>query len=221
MRGKLSEFDLYGILLLAAAGMKTGGLMLRRGDETVEVFLKDGDIVHATSPIGEGEKAIYYPIVWEEGFFALQANRSASARTIQRSSEQILEAVRAMRRELESAREVIPSPQSVFQLSDSAEEDAGPITIPHGAWRVLCRVDGRHTVEEIAAALKEPYAETAKLLSDLCKAGLVAIVSRLSGGKHRLHGAINCAGGAPDRRHGPDGSLCRARSNSRPRRISR
>ena len=40
MQGKLSEFDLYGILLLAAAGMKTGGLMLRRGDETVEVFLK-------------------------------------------------------------------------------------------------------------------------------------------------------------------------------------
>ena len=110
MRGKLSEFDLYGILLLAAAGMKTGGLMLRRGDETVEVFLKDGDIVHATSPIGEGEKAIYYPIVWDEGFFALQANRSASARTIQRSSEQILEAVRAKRRELESARRSDPLP---------------------------------------------------------------------------------------------------------------
>ena len=177
MQGKLSEFDLYEILLLAAAGMKTGGLMLRRGDETVEVFLKDGDMVHATSPIGDGEKAIYYPITWDEGFFALQANRSASARTIQRSSEQILEAVRAMRRELESARQVIPSPQCVFQLSDSAEEDAGPITIPHAAWQVLCKVDGRHTVEEIAKALKAPYAETAKLLSDLCKAGLVAVVA--------------------------------------------
>ena len=40
MQGKLSEFDLYGILLLATAGMRTGGLLLRRGDETVEVFLK-------------------------------------------------------------------------------------------------------------------------------------------------------------------------------------
>ena len=115
--------------------------MLRRGDETVEVFFKDGDMVHATSPIGEGEKAIYYPIMWDEGFFALQANRSASARTIQRSSEQILEAVGTMRRELE-----------------------------------FPRVDGRHTVEEIAAALKAPYAETAKSLSDLRKAGLVAVV---------------------------------------------
>jgi Domain of unknown function (DUF4388) len=177
MQGKLSEFDLYEILLLAAAGMKTGGLMLRRGDETVEVFFKDGDMVHATSPIGDGEKAIYYPITWDEGFFALQADRSTFARTIQRSSEQILEAVRAMRRELESARAVIPSPQCVFQLSDLAEERAGPITIPHAAWRVLCRVDGRHSVDEIAAALKAPYPETAKLLADLCKAGLVAVVS--------------------------------------------
>ncbi len=177
MQGKLSEFDLFEILLLATAGMRTGGLMLRRGDETVEGFFKDGDIVHATSPIGDGEKAIYYPITWDEGFFALQANRSASARTIQRSSEQILEAVRAMRRELESAREVIPSPQCVFQLSDLAEEGAGPITIPHAAWQVLCKVDARHTVEEIAAALKAPYAETLKLFSDLCKAGLVAVVA--------------------------------------------
>ena len=85
MRGKLSEFDLYGILLLAVADMKTGGLRLRRGDETVEIFFNDGDIVHATSPIGDGEKAIYYPIMWDEVFFALQANRSASARTIQRN----------------------------------------------------------------------------------------------------------------------------------------
>ena len=85
MRGKLSEFDLYEILLLATAGMKTGGLMLRRGDETVGIFFNGGDIVHATSPIGDGEKAIYYPIMWDEVFFALQANRSASARTIQRN----------------------------------------------------------------------------------------------------------------------------------------
>ena len=81
-----------------------------------------------------------------------------------------------MRRELESPREVIPSPQCVFQLSDLAEEGAGSITIPHAAWQVLCKVNGRHTVEEIAAALKAPYAETAKSLSDLRKAGLVAVV---------------------------------------------
>jgi Domain of unknown function (DUF4388) len=177
MQGKLSELDLCEILSLATAGRKTGSLMLWRGDETVEVFLKDGDIVQATSPIGEGEQAIYYPIMWDEGFFVLHANRSASARTIQKSSEQILEAVRAMRRELESAREVIPSPQCVFQLSDLAEEGNGFITIPHAAWQVLCKVDGCHTVQEIAVALDVPYVQTAKLLSDLCKAGLVATAS--------------------------------------------
>lgn len=182
MQGKLSELDLYEILSLATAGKKTGGLMLCRGDETVEVFFNDGAIVHATSPIGEGEQAIYYPIAWDEGVFTLQADWTAPAATIERSSEQILDALRAMRREWESARALIPSPKSVFQLSELAQEGAGPITIPHAAWQVLCKVDGRHSVQEIAAALKAPYAQTAKILADLSKAGLVAAVTAAAEG---------------------------------------
>ena len=176
MQANLSELDLHGILSLATAGKKTACLTLCRGDETVQVFFNDGNIVHATSPIGEGEKAIYYPITWDEGIFTLQADGSAPATTIQKSSEQILDAVRGMRRELESGREVIASPECVFQLSDLADEGAGYITIPHAAWQVLCKVDGRHTVQEIAAALEAPYVQTAKLLADLCKARLVAVL---------------------------------------------
>jgi Domain of unknown function (DUF4388) len=173
MQGNLSEINLNEILSLATAGKKSGVLTLRHGNETVEVFLNDGEIVHATCPIGEGEKAIYYPVTWGDGSFTLDADGSAPVTTIQKSAGQILEDLRTMSREWESIVEVIPSGQCVFQLADLAGEPNGPITIPHTAWRVLCKIDGRRSVQEVAGALKSPYAQTAKILFNLCKSGLV------------------------------------------------
>jgi hypothetical protein len=176
MQGNLSEINLNEILSLATGGKKSGLLTLRRGNETVEVFLNDGEIVHATCPIGEGEKAIYYPVTWGDGSFILAAEGMAPVTTIQKKSAQILEDLRTMSREWESIVEVIPSGQCVFQLADLAGEPNGPITIPHAAWRVLCKIDGRRSVQEVAGALKAPYAQTAKILFNLCKSGLVAVV---------------------------------------------
>jgi len=177
MQGNLSEINFDEILSFATGGKKTGVLTLCRGNETVEVFLNDGDIVHATCPIGEGEKAIYYPVTWGDGTFTLQANGPAPVTTVQKKSGQILDDLRAMSREWESIIEVIPSGQCVFQLADLGPEPNCPITIPHAAWRVLCKIDGRRSVQEIAAALKAPYAQMAKILYNLCKSGLVALVS--------------------------------------------
>jgi hypothetical protein len=174
MQGNLSEINFDEILSFATEAKKTGVLTLCRGNETVEVFINDGDIVHATCPIGEGEKAIYYPVTWGDGTFTLEANGTAPATTVQKKSGQILDDLRAMSREWESIIEVIPSGQCVFQLADLAAEPNCPITIPHAAWRVLCKIDGRRSVQEIAAALKAPYAQTAKIIFNLCKSGLVA-----------------------------------------------
>jgi phage FluMu protein gp41 len=175
MQGNLSEINLNEILALATGGKKSGLLTLRHGNETVELFLNEGEIVHATCPIGEGEKAIYYPVTWGDGRFTLEANGAAPVTTIQKKSEQILEDLRTMSREWESIMEVIPSGHCVFQLADLAGEPNGPITIPHAAWRVLCKIDGRRSVQEVAGALKAPYAQTAKILFNLCKSGLVAV----------------------------------------------
>ena len=180
MYGELSELNFYEIILLATAGKKTGRLLLCQRDETVEVFFRDGVIIHANSPVGEGEQALYYPITWDEGVFTLQADWTAPGTTVTKSSREILDAVRSMRQDWESVRAVTPSPQCVFQLSDLAEEGAGPVTIAHEAWQVLCKVDGRHTVQEIAAALGAPYARTAKILADMQKARLVDVVAAMT-----------------------------------------
>jgi hypothetical protein len=176
MQGNLSEIHFDELLAFAVGGRKTGVLTLRHGNETVAVYLQEGQIVHATCPVGDGEKAIYYPITWADGSFSLNSNNSAPVITVQKGSDQILDDLRETTREWKQITEVIPSGQCVFQLADLGPELNGPITIPHVAWRVLCKIDGRRSVQEIAAALKAPYAQTAKIVFSLSRSGLVALV---------------------------------------------
>jgi Domain of unknown function (DUF4388) len=177
MQGNLSQISLNDLLLLATGGKKSGVLKLSRGKETVELYLNAGEIVHATCPIGDGEKALLYPVTWGEGTFALLPNGTSPASTIRKNSAQILDEVKAMSREWETILEVIPTGKTVFRLADLTDEQSGPITVPHVGWRVLTKIDGMRNVQEIAEILRVPYAYTAKVIFNLHKAGLVEIVS--------------------------------------------
>ena len=177
MQGNLSQISLNDILLLASGGRKSGLLKLTKGKETVEFYFADGEIIHATCPIGEGEKAILYPVTWGEGTFTLLPNGTPPASTINKPSSEILDEVKAMTREWETILEVIPSGKTVLRIADVGEEQSGPITVPHVGWRVLSKIDGHRTVQEIAEILRIPYAYTAKVIFNLHKSGLVEIAS--------------------------------------------
>jgi hypothetical protein len=177
MQGNLAQISLNDILLLATGGRKSGLLRLSRGKETVEVYIADGNIIHATCPIGEGEKALLYPVTWGEGVFTLMPNGNPPAATIKKTSAEILEEVKAMSREWETILEVIPSGKAVFRIADPGEAHSGPITVPHVGWRVLSKIDGFRTVQEIAESLRIPFAYTAKVIFNLHKSGLVEIVN--------------------------------------------
>ncbi len=180
MQGNLAQISLNDILLLATGGKKSGILKLVRGKETVEVYFVDGNIVHATCPIGDGEKALLYPVTWGEGTFSLLPNGAPPSSTIKKNSPEILEEVKAMSREWESILEVIPSGKTVFRIADLGEEQTGPITVPHVGWRVLSKIDGIRNVQDIAELLRIPYAYTAKVIFNLHKSGLVEVVTPVS-----------------------------------------
>jgi len=177
MEGNLSQISLNDIFLLATGGKKSGALKLTRGKEIVEIFFSEGEIIHATCPIGEGEKALLYPVTWGEGTFQLSPpNGSAPATTIHKNSAQILDEVKAMSREWETILDVIPSSKAVFRIADLPEDHNGPITVPHVGWRVLSKIDGRRNVQEVAELLRVPYAYTAKVIFNLHKARLVEVI---------------------------------------------
>jgi hypothetical protein len=177
LRGNLSQISLSEILLLAIDGKKSGLLKLSRGKETVEIFLDAGDITHARCSIGEGEKALLYPVTWGEGTFVLGANGAPHAQTIDRESSELLAEVKAMSQEWEEILQVIPTAKTVFRIADPEEEQNGSVNIPHTGWRVLSKIDGQRNVQTIADLLRLPCAYTAKVIYNLYKSGLVEIVS--------------------------------------------
>src|SRR5215472_19222386 len=173
MQGNLAQISLNDILLLATGGKKSGVLKLSRGKETVEVYISDGNIIHATCPIGEGEKALLYPVTWGEGVFTLMPNGTPATTTIRKTSAEILNEVKAMTREWETILEVIPSGKAVFRIADLPPENTGPITVPNVGWRILSKLDGARSVQEIAEILCIPFAYTAKVIYSLHQNGLV------------------------------------------------
>lgn len=177
MQGNLSQINLNDLLLLATSAKKTGILKLTHGKETVDVYLDGGNIVHAICPIGEGEKALLYPVTWDEGSFDLIPGDTAPAATISKEPQHILENVRAMTQEWQAILEIVPSGNAVFGLANLAEDNTGPITIPNVGWRVLSKLDGSRTVQEIADLLRIPFAYIAKALFNLYQSGLIEAVS--------------------------------------------
>ena len=176
MQGTLSQISLNDILLLATEGKKSGLLRLSRGKEVVELFLVEGDIIHATCPVGEGEKALLYPVTWGEGTFALLPNGSPPSQTISKPSAELLAEVKAMSQEWKRITEVIPTGKTVFRMADLDEERNGSITVPHTGWRVLSKIDGFRDVQAIAESLRLPWAYTAKVIYNLHQSGLVEVV---------------------------------------------
>ncbi len=158
MQGNLSQINLNDLLLLATGAKKSGVLQLTHGKETVDVYLNEGNIIHAKCPIGEGEKALLYPVTWDEGTFNLLPNGIAPAATITKESSQILDDLKAMTHEWETILEVVPSGKALFRIADLAEDNTGPITIPNVGWRVLSKLDGIRTVQEVAEILRIPFA---------------------------------------------------------------
>jgi len=177
MQGNLSQINFNDLLLLATSGKKSGVLKLTRGKETVEVFFSGGSIVHATCPVGDGEKALLYPATWSDGTFDLQPDGASATTTIQKSSDELLAEIKTLTREWATILELVPSSKAAFRLADLKDDQTDPITVPHVAWRVLSKLDGVRTVQEIGELLRIPFAYVAKVLYNLHKSGLIEAVA--------------------------------------------
>jgi DNA-binding IscR family transcriptional regulator len=116
-------------------------------------------------------------VTWGDGTFNLLPNGTAPEATITKESSQILEDIKAMTHEWETILEVVPSGKALFCIANLAEDNTGPITIPNVGWRVLSKLDGVRTVQEVAEILRIPFAYIAKVLFNLHQSGLVEAVS--------------------------------------------
>ena len=177
MQGTLSQIGLTDVLQLCILTKKSGQLRLSRGNETTDIYFIDGEVAHAVSPLGEGEKAFFHPLTWTEGNFTLLKDGAPPKKTVTRPTHELLTEWLGISRELERIQEIVPTENAVFRIAEADAQFSRPISLSADEWKILSRINSARSVRAIAEAAKLPYFETAKVICALHKEGLVQIAS--------------------------------------------
>lgn len=178
-QGSLRELPLPDIIQLVSVSGKTGVFELRNGPQLGEIFLRDGQIVHAISGSLAGEEAVYELAVWSEGDFVFLPGKEAPRLTIKRSNTNLLmEAARRLD-EWQVLSKRIPSTHLVPTFTYQAKKTS--VSLTPAEWNLIARIDERRSIEEIALALGESPFEVSKTLYGLITSGLVVLEEALRG----------------------------------------
>lgn len=178
-QGSLKELPLPDIIQLVSVSGKTGVFSLRRnGDSTGEIYLRGGQIVHAHVGDLQGEEAMYELAIWPEGDFVFTPGTETDVTTIQKSNTNLL--MEAARRidEWQILSKRIPSTRLVPVFTHQATTTS--VSLTPQEWALICKIDERRTIEEIAIGLNMSPFEACKLLYGLITSGLVTLNEDLS-----------------------------------------
>jgi hypothetical protein len=171
LRGNLTQLPLLDILKLLSLGGQTGRLDLLDGANSGEIYLRDGNLVHAETSTQMGEAALYMLMGWLQGDFRFVPDVAASEDSVTTATEQLLLEGARQVEEWEDIKKVIPSTKVIFKLSPTGS--ASVVSLQPDEWQVLAQVNGARSVAEIAEALDRNEFTVAKVLYGLTTAGLL------------------------------------------------
>ena len=173
-QGSLQELPLPDIIQLVAVSGKSGVFNLQREQRLGQIYLRDGQIVHAAS--GDrliGEEAMYELATWAEGEFRFEAGVDAPELSISKTNTNLL--MEAARRidEWNVLSKRIPTVQHIPVFRE--EDVTTSVSFAPNEWSIICKVDGRRSIEEIALSLGQSPFEVSKALYGLVTSGLLAL----------------------------------------------
>lgn len=173
-QGSLKELPLPDIIQLVSVSGKTGKFTLTRDDERGFIFLKNGQMVHAS--VGEliGEEAIYSLAIWNSGDFLFNPGDEAERQTITKSNTNLL--MEAARR-LDEWRVLSKKIASVDLVPEllARENRHEQVTLNPHEWMLLTRIDGHRSIADIGQALNMSSFEVAKILYGMITGELVQL----------------------------------------------
>ncbi|HPR63057.1 MAG TPA: DUF4388 domain-containing protein [Thermoanaerobaculia bacterium] len=173
-QGSLKEIPLPDIIQLVSVSGKTGVFILEKGEERGEIYLREGQIVHAVYLALEGEEAIYALSIWPEGDFHFQPGVEPEKTTIQKSNTNLLmEAARRLD-EWRILRKKIPSEDLVPHLIYRPNWQKEVILSPY-EWSVVTQMDGVKSIGEVSKVLNWSTFDVAKILYGLITQQLVEL----------------------------------------------
>lgn len=172
-QGSLKELPLPDIIQLVAVSGKTGAFVLTSGRQEGKIYLRNGEIVHAEAGGAQGEEAVYELAIWQDGEFTFEPGVEAEVQTCKKSNTNLL--MEAARRvdEWKVLSKRVPSTQLVPVFS--TEGSGTSVSFTPNEWIVICKIDERRTIDDLASVLQLSPFEVAKLLYGLITAGLVEL----------------------------------------------
>src|SRR6188474_2027307 len=177
-QGSLKELPLPDIIQLVSVSGKTGVFSLRNGNDSGEIYLRKGQIAHATVGALSGEEAVYELAIWREGDFVFEPGRETETTSITRSNTNLL--MEAARRidEWQVLSKRIPSTRLVPVFTEQGVNTS--VSFTPQEWALICKIDERRSIEEIAVGLGTSPFETCKILYGLITSGLVELKEDLT-----------------------------------------
>jgi hypothetical protein len=180
-QGSLKELPLPDIIQLVSVSGKTGKFTLTRDNDRGYIFLKNGQMVHATVGNLIGEEAIYSLAIWNQGDFQFEPGAEADRTTITKSNTNLLmEAARRLD-EWRVLSKKIPSVEYVPELL-ARENRHEQITLNPQEWLVVTKIDGRRSIIDVGKALNISSFDVAKILYGMITSELVALKKKSESG---------------------------------------
>jgi hypothetical protein len=174
LQGSLSELPLPDVIQLVSVSGKTGAFEIQGKESTGKIFLRDGQIVDALVGRLRGDSAVYEMAIWSQGTFSFNPGEESDQVTIHMSNASLMmEAARRLDEWRVLSRK-IPSLDLVPYFT-SRERGTDQVTLSPQEWILVTRIDGEHTIEEIASDLKWAPFDVSKLLFGMVTTGLVAL----------------------------------------------
>jgi hypothetical protein len=173
-QGSLKEIPLPDIIQLVSVSGKSGIFLLERGEERGEIYLQDGQIVHAVYNLLQGEEAIYALTIWSEGDFHFQPGVESEVITIRKSNTNLLmEAARRLD-EWKILSKKIPS-MDMIPVLRYQEQWKKEVMLSPQEWTLITQIDGKRSIEALAAVLNWANFDVCKILYGLVTQGLVTL----------------------------------------------
>lgn len=176
LSGSLAYIEVINILKLLVSGDRDGRLLLQKEEhqETGEIYLSGGRIIHALCGNYLGEPAFFELILWNHGKFAFDPEETTAQKTIEKDTGTLLSEGTQHHQAWQKICHIIPSFRIRFKKT--GQEPPPNVKLKGKDWEVLNALEaGELSVTEIANKLNTREIEVATIIAALMEAGLADI----------------------------------------------
>lgn len=172
--GTLGLFSLVDLFQLLASSARTGRLTVDHPKAKARVYFDKGQIVHASFGETEGEEAVYALFGDERGSFEFQVGISASEKTVNASTENLM--LEAIRRLDESHRDDdVMIPDESVPVFTGNTQSSSTLSLEPQEVELLKYMDGMHTIAEIAEKTQTEANDIKTMTARLVRVGVLKL----------------------------------------------